>query len=70
MHHVLELKQNMRNLITSINGTKSLFLNDNSNEEKSTIKVILVAARNVMNPLSEMTHSYCQPFKNCDELTS
>jgi hypothetical protein len=44
--------------------------NDNSNEEKSTIKVILVAARNVMNPLSEMTHSYCQPFKNCDELTS
>jgi hypothetical protein len=42
----------MRNLITSINGTKSLFLNDNSNEEKSTIKVILVAARNVMKPLS------------------
>ena len=39
LHHVLELKQNMRNLITSINGTKSLFLNDNSNEEKSVLEL-------------------------------
>ena len=29
----------MRNLITSINGTKSLFLNDNSNEEKSVLEL-------------------------------
>ena len=39
LHHVLELKQNMRNLITWINGTKSLFFNDNSNEEKSVLEL-------------------------------
>ena len=38
--------------LNHIDEWNEITANDNSNEEKSTIKVILVAARNVMKPLS------------------
>ena len=38
--------------LNHIDKWNEITANDNSNEEKSTIKVILVAARNVMKPLS------------------
>ena len=38
--------------LNHIDQWNEITANDNSNEEKSTIKVILVAARNVMKPLS------------------